>query len=142
MVALVVSMVALLLGVGLVRWVGQRRPIGTPTTWGEAMVGALWVFLLMFLAYGVVPHQWLTWADTELSWRSDRFLAGPGAVLLELPFEVSYRALRDIVVVGIYGAFIVGQVVLWAQWQRRGQTKAPAALTATSSFGRPLVKGV
>ncbi len=139
MVALVTSIVFLVLGVLLIEIVGRRRPIGTLTTWGEAMVGAFWVFTLAFVAYGVVPHQWLTMADNEWNWRSDRFVSGPGAIVERLPFEVTYRALRDIVVVGIYVAMVAGMLLLWARWQKRGMEK-PKALAETSAFGRPLVK--
>ena len=50
---------------------------GTPLTWGEAMVAATYVFFLMFWVYGVVPHQWLTWAQNELKWRSDAIARRP-----------------------------------------------------------------
>ena len=33
------------------------------------MLGSVYVFGVFFLAYGVVPHQWLTHADNELDWR-------------------------------------------------------------------------
>ena len=29
----------------------------------------MYVFGLLFVAYGVVPHQWITHADSELGWR-------------------------------------------------------------------------
>jgi hypothetical protein len=38
---------------------GKRRKAGQPTTWGEAMVGAVYAFFVMFLAFGVVPHQFI-----------------------------------------------------------------------------------
>ena len=33
----------------------KRRPKGTPISWGEAMLAAVYVFGTMFLAFGVVP---------------------------------------------------------------------------------------
>ena len=53
----------------------KRRPVGTPLTWGEAMVAATWAFFLMFWVYGVVPHQWLTMADAEWNWRRQNWPA-------------------------------------------------------------------
>ena len=50
---------------------GAARP-ARPLTWGEAFVAATFVFALLFMAYGVVPHQWLAWADNELGWRNDK----------------------------------------------------------------------
>ena len=34
---------------------GKRRPVGTQSTWGEAMVGSVYTFFVLFLAFGVVP---------------------------------------------------------------------------------------
>jgi len=54
-----------------------RRPVGTPLTWGEAMVAAVFVFFVMFWAYGVVPHFWLAWADGDLHMTPNRYFAIP-----------------------------------------------------------------
>jgi hypothetical protein len=129
-------------------WYGDRRPVGTPVTWGEAMVGSAWVFFLAFMAYGIVPHQWLTLAENEWSFRADRILELWGLVRPIsqggwFPFDITYRAISDTVAVLIYGVFIGAQVWLHFRWQNRTQrqdAKAKAALEATSSFGRPLIK--
>src|SRR5438105_1246854 len=117
MVAFCASILILIAGCAIVFFVGSRRPPGTPITWGEALVGATFVFGLMLLAYGIVPNQWLKWADNELLWRPDRIMfaasakwpiiftgakasteaaAGRGRILF------TYQALRDIVVTLIY----------------------------------------
>lgn len=117
----------------------SRRPVGTPLSWGEALVAGLYLFGAMFLIYGVVPHQWLNFADNELRWRSDKILMGPGDIFDKaLPFTLTYQVIRDILATGIYGVGLVGQGLLWTWWQRRGQTK-PKELP-TSAYGRPLVK--
>ncbi len=139
MVALVLSTVLLVLGTAAVLAYARRRPPGKGVTWGEAMVAAVFVYLLMGLAYGIVPHQWLTFADNELGWRSDKIVYGPGNVLSNIPFTISYQVIRDIIAAGIYIVFLGGQIALWAIWQGRG--KAKQRELATSSFGRPLVKG-
>jgi hypothetical protein len=137
-VALVVSLVALGLCVGAIVAYSRRRPPGSPATWGEAMGAAVFVYFTMFLAYGIVPHQWLAWADNELNWRADKILYGPGDLVAKLPFTVTYQVLRDIIAAGLYVVFLGGMVVLWSMWQNRGKTK-PAELPV-SSYGRPLVK--
>jgi len=139
LVALVVSAALLFLGTAAVLAFARRRPPGKGVTWGEAMVAAAFVYLLMGLAYGIVPHQWLTFADNELGWRSDKIVYGPGNVLSNIPFTITYQVIRDIIVAGIYIVFLGGQIALWAVWQGRG--KAKQRELATSSFGRPLVKG-
>ena len=79
MVAFVGSVALSIVMTAAILWYAKRRPVGTPVSWGEAMFAATYVFLLMFWAYGVVPHQWLTWADNELGWRSDAYLLGPNS---------------------------------------------------------------
>ncbi len=118
----------------------RRRPVGAPLTWGQAMVASVWAFFLMFWWYGVVPHQWLTWADNELNWRKDKGLYGPGNIVDNLlPFDVNYLIVRDVIVVGIYGVILAGAVVLWMVWQNRGKRK-PSTDVVPSRYGRPLVK--
>ena len=121
----------------------KRRPIGTPLSWGQAMAAAVYAFFVMFLAYGVVPHQWLTHAGNELNWRADRFVVGPELgskhLLKYLPFNVTRQAVGDIVAATIYIVFFGLQIFVWVWWQKRG-TKKAGAKELTSSYGRPLVK--
>ncbi len=149
MAALLTStLVAILMSVGVFAY-ASRRPVGTPVTWGEAMVGAVYVFFLAFLAYGVIPHQWLTLAENEWEFRADRILFGKGDILKPisqggwLPFDITYRAISDTIAVLFYVVFLGLQIWMWARWQNRGvrsEAQAKAALARTSSFGRPLIK--
>lgn len=139
MVALVLSTLILLAGAAAVVVYATRRPAGSFLSWGEAMLAAVYIFLLMGLAYGIVPHQWLTFADSELGWRSDKILVGLGGILeTALPFTLTYEVIRDVIAAGIYIVFLGAQLALWAIWQGRGQVRQRAL--PTSSFGRPLVK--
>jgi hypothetical protein len=138
-VAFVVSFAIAIAGIAAVVLYGRRRPVGAPVTWGEAIVAANFAFFLMFWAYGVVPHQWLTFANNEWQWTPTKGLVGPGGVLEDaLPFTLDYEKLRDLVVVVIYGIFLVAHVWLWAWWQDRA--KARPAEIETSTYGRPLVR--
>lgn len=151
MAAFVSSMIILFLGVALCMYVGARRPLGTPLTWGEAMVAGTYAFGLMLLAYGIVPHQWLTYADNELLWRPDKLLVGissagvvwgddakslggTGRVL------INYQAIRDIIATVLYVVFLGGQMYLWAIWQKRGRKKPGDVEEARSRFGRPVLR--
>ncbi|MEX2658708.1 MAG: hypothetical protein WD232_03350, partial [Acidimicrobiales bacterium] len=111
---------------------------GAPLSWGEAMLAAVFVFFLMGLAYGIVPHQWLTYADNELGWRSDKITLGPGNILTNIPFTITYEVIRDFIAAGIYIVGLAVHVAMWAIWQGRGKVKQREL--PTSSFGRPLVK--
>jgi len=163
MVAFLTSLVIVVVITVAVMQYGKRRPVGTPLTWGEAMFGAAVVFFAIFLIYGVVPHQWLAYADSELGWRSDKvgIPTGPlgvvfghtentlfsnegnvlfpeGVPLMNGYFVITAQAVRDVVAAGIYIVALGLQMWLWSKWQNRGKVK-PKEIP-TSAFGRPLVK--
>ncbi|HUF83534.1 MAG TPA: hypothetical protein VMQ81_02970 [Acidimicrobiia bacterium] len=111
------------------------------TTWAEAMAGAVAVVVLFTLAYGVIPHEWLEFANSYLNMSSDRFIGWAGERLVKLP----YSAIRDTVAALIYVVAIGANVVLWMRWQERlapkpepAEGEAAAQVVRTSRFGRPL----
>jgi hypothetical protein len=122
-----------------------RRPKPElPATWAQSMLGATAVFALFLLIYGVVPHEWLTWADSGLNLREDRILFDTGPVG---QIEFSGRAARDIVAMMIYIFGLGVNTWMWIAWQKRGSAKPkPAAAAATpepagtSAFSRPVTK--
>jgi len=150
-----VALFAFLVGVAVIFFVGRRRPPGTPLTWGEAMVAATWVFGVLLLAYGVVPNEWMKWADNGLLWRPDRiwfavstkmpvFFTGTNAAVEAAAGRgriiVSFQALRDIIAAGIYILMLAAQVWLWIVFQKRGRKAATTDVARTSTFGRPVVR--
>jgi hypothetical protein len=148
-VAFVGSLVILGASIGLIMWYAGRRPAGTPLTWGEGMFAGVFVFWVFFWAYGVVPHQWLSWADSGLKWRADRFgiplgpfgkgenslipiLGNKNNVLIEdglkfplLPgsgrIMITKEAIRDIIAATLYIILLGGQIWIWSWWQNRGK---------------------
>jgi hypothetical protein len=124
--------------------IGKRRPIAKAATWGEAMIGSVYTFFVMFLAFGVVPHQFIDHADKELGWRKDKLLYGPFDILNakanggNFPFTLSYEAIRDIAVVVIHVYFIGLMIYMFVWWQKRGEKVTKEI--ETSSYGRPLVR--
>jgi hypothetical protein len=119
-----------------------RRPKSElPPTWAQSMLGAVAVFGLFLLIYGVVPHEWLTWADSKLGLREDKILIDTWAI------DFSGRALRDMVATFIYIFFLGVNTWMWIAWQKRGTAKPKPAATAatpepagTSAFSRPVTK--
>ena len=143
MTALIVSTVISLLMAGLLAWFYAREGAGNDMTWGHASVLSVYVMFLLFLVFGIVPHQWLTLAENEWSFRADRIWDAWGLITAQsqggwFPFEITYRVLSDSVAALIYIAFLVGMVVMWIQWQGRGATKKVEL--PSSTYGRPLVK--
>jgi hypothetical protein len=110
------------------------------------MVGAVYVFFLAFLAYGVIPHQWLQLAENELSWRADRTVWGPGNVVQPqsqggwFPFDVTYRTISDSLAAVFYVVFLGVQIWLWSRWQNRDKRADPGQQVVRSTYGRPLIK--
>jgi hypothetical protein len=161
-VAFLVSLLLSLAMVGIIVRVGRTRPVGTPLTWGEAFAASVFVFLLLFMLYGVVPHQFLAWADNELGWRNDKIgiPLGPLGSALEgklgakegvlfpegipLPnghFIITAQVLRDIIAATLYIVFLLIQIKMWLWWQKRDQRKPGDQQELTSAYGRPLVRG-
>lgn len=126
--------------------IGKRRPVGKPLSWGEAMVAAVYAFGVMFLAFGVVPHQWIDHADKNLGWSKDKLIYGPGGILKPQsaggwnPITLQYEAVRDIVVVLLHVIFFGLIIFIWSWWQKRGRVVAAGTDIETSSYGRPLVR--
>jgi hypothetical protein len=152
--AFLVSLFATLLLMYLGVFWGKRRKPGTPLSWGEAMAAAGYVFLVLFMAFGVVPHQWLVHVQNGLGWRADKIVYGPGGLFRShvnckltssggrdcgfFPFDINYLQVGDAIVGGIYVFFLGMQIYMFGWWQKRGKTTSTAV--ATSAFGRPLVK--
>lgn len=135
-----VSLALVVLGFAVFFVLLKRPRSELPPTWGQAMVAAMAVFAMFMLGYGVVPHEWLTWADSNLGLREDKIL------LDTYPIKVSGRAVRDVVATVIYVVFLALNVVVWGKWHKRGQVKPAKPVVATpvpagtSAFSRPVTK--
>jgi hypothetical protein len=136
-----ISLLLCLISFAVFMWMVRRPKSELPTTWAQAMLGGAAVFALFLLIYGVVPHEWLTWADSSLGLREDKILIDTWAI------DFSGRALRDIVATVIYIVGLAINTWMWIAWQKRGSAKpkpAKAAATpepaGTSAFSRPVTK--
>lgn len=147
--AIIVDLVLLFWFVHTVLLVASRppKPAGYKATWAECYLGAVGTFAVMALAYGVVPHEWMTFANGYLRWGdTSKFVWQSSQDMLffpwHWPFNLDYPAVRDIVVSGLYGVLLGANIALFAQWQKRNQVveAPPADTTPTkrSRFGRPL----
>lgn len=147
MVAFVVSLLITAVMVGMFYGYAARRPVELGASWGEAMLWSAFMFTFIFWIYGVVPHQFLTWADNELNWRPDKILHGPYDIVKPqadggwLPLTLTYLVIRDILVVILYNILLGLNIKMFMDWQNRGDKKAKAdAVVPASDYGRPLLK--
>ncbi len=141
MVAFIASLVATAVMMGILLRVAKTRDPKQPLTWAEAFLAAVFVVTLLLVVYGIMPNQWLLWADNELNWRKDAFFFGENGIQffgrgrILIPKEV----LRDIIASLIYVVALVAHVYMWLWWQRRGKAKPAAAQPKESAFGRPVL---
>jgi hypothetical protein len=138
--AFATALILALLGDLAIVLYSKRREPGRFLSWGEAMLATGFAFVMFNLWYGVIPHQWITLADNEWGWRSDRILLEPMSIgsFTVQPLTVSYQAARDIVVLLIYGVALSLHIFHWAQWQDRAKPKE--TVVPTTTYGRPLAR--
>ena len=148
MTEFIVSLVVIFGAIRIYHWYEKRTPITKRFTWGEAMIATTYVFGMLFMANGVVPHFWLQWADSGLQWRADVILQGPHIPFISpsldvfdpegnlvgteplgiiasqqdggwFPFRIPYLIIRDLVSVLIYNVFLGATIFYWHHWQSR-----------------------
>lgn len=145
MAALVTSIIASLLLTGVILWWGKRTAVDYVDTWGTAMVLATVVFFQLFLVFGIVPHQWLTLAENEWSFRADRLWDAWGLLTAQsqggwFPFDITYRTLSDSIAALIYIVYLGAMIKMWIDWQGRDKKATETTEVVSSTYGRPLVK--
>lgn len=113
-------------------------------TWARATVAGMiaWVTLVFF--FGMVPSEWLNYAQTDLDWSSQRIaLTIPPVLVLGNTVEISYAVIKDSISMGYHLVMIGVGVVLALQLQKikEGRPASAAPVEKKSPYGRPLVKG-
>lgn len=114
-----------------------------PATWAQAMAGAVFVFALFILGYGVIPSEWIIFANAYLQWDETQFILNQNSIV---PFDITRNVARDVVAVLIYVFFLGTNLALWSLWQKRKTAderaaEAPAEEAAgTSPYGRPVTR--
>lgn len=139
---LIWSLVLMAIGLAIVFYLMKRPKPDRPATWAECMLGAVGVLALMTIAYGVIPHEWITFSDGYLRWDTTRYVvrSGQEVLFVKFPFDVNQQAVRDVVASGIYIVFLGLNLFLFVKWQDRGKVDDAAAAETpkVSRFGRPL----
>lgn len=142
---LIWSLVLVFIGIGITFALMRRPKPNRSATWAECMAGAVGVFAMMTLAYGVIPSEWITFSDSYLQWDTTHFVVRSGQEFgpFDFPFDINQQAVRDIVAATIYIVFFGLNLMLFVQWQQRGKVdETPVEDTPrTSRFGRPLRRG-
>jgi hypothetical protein len=91
-----------------------------PATWAATIVGGMFVLAMMVLAYGTIPHEWLTFASSYLNFSKATFIVREGQLPGNLPpFDIPKSAFVDGVAALMYIVFIGLNVYLFSAWQKR-----------------------
>lgn len=127
-------------------------------TWAEAMAGAVAVLAAMFLLYAIVPHEWISYADSRLGMTKDEIFLQHGykgkdfwmftITSVPFPFTITWEVISDMITMGIYTVFLVGNLLLFKMWQQRPVETEDAEVVndvvetpaGKSRYGRPLLK--
>lgn len=120
-------------------WVLNQR-----MTWARATLAALIAWVALVFYFGMVPSEWLNFAQTDLEWSSQRFaLTLPPFLLLGNEVQISYAVIKDAIQAGYSTTMLVGAAVLALQIQKMKDGRPASAQPAEkkSPYGRPLVKG-
>jgi hypothetical protein len=143
----------------------MRRPKSTePATWAASIAGAFYVWIMMTLAYAIIPHEWIIFANSYLQWGKDKFFLEQDQIATNLPpFSVARYVVSDMIAAGFYVVFGVLNVYLFAKWQKRKVAEPVVAVegdetpeadpltgpfsrlrrraSRTSAYGRPVTTG-
>ena len=113
-------------------------------TWARATAAAFITFVALVFYFGIVPSEWLNFAQTDLDWSSQRvFLAIPPWLVLGNEVAISYAAVKDSIQMGYsLGLLAVGAVLaIQIQKIKEGRPASAAPAEKKSPYGRPLVRG-
>lgn len=120
-------------------WVLNQR-----MTWARATVAAFVTFFALVFYFGMVPSEWLNFAQTDLDWSSQRVaVAIPPVLVLGNTIEISWAVLKDSIQMGYSLGLLGFAAVLAIQIQRMkdGRPTGAGPVEKTSPYGRPLVRG-
>lgn len=113
-------------------------------TWARATVAGMIAWLALVFFFGMVPSEWLNFAQTDLDWSSQRvFLVIPPWLVLGNDVELSYAMVKDSISMG-YHIVMLGVAAVFAiqiQKIKEGRPASAAPVEKKSPYGRPLVKG-
>src|SRR5437763_1374524 len=107
-------------------------------TWAQCVIGAMFVWAMFALGYGVIPHEWLTFGNSYLNFDSSSFLLHKNRIL---PFDITRDKFLDAVAALIYVVVLGLNVAFFAAWQKRKVAEPAAEGEAPASASGPLTGG-
>jgi hypothetical protein len=124
---------------GVFLWILNQR-----MTWSRALFAGFVTWLELVIIFGMVPSEWLSYAQTDLDWSSQRIaFTIPPVLVLGNTVEVSYAVIKDSISMGYHIVMLVvaGVFALQVQKMNQGRPASAEKPEKKSPYGRPLVKG-
>lgn len=113
-------------------------------TWARATTAAVIVWAALVFYFGMVPSEWLNFAQTDLEWSSQRAaLTIPPFLVLGNTVEINYAMIKDSIQMG-YSLGLLGFAAVLAiqiQKMKDGRPAGAQPVEKKSPYGRPLVRG-
>lgn len=120
-------------------WVLNQR-----MTWARATVAAFIAWVALVFYFGMVPSEWLNFAQTDLDWSSQRVAVTiPPLLVLGNSVDISWAVIKDSIQMG-YSLGMLGFAAVLAiqiQKMKEGRPASAAPAEKKSPYGRPLVRG-
>lgn len=113
-------------------------------TWARATVAGMIAWLALVFFFGIVPSEWLNYAQTDLDWSGQRVAVTiPPILVLGNTVEISWAVVKDSISMGYHLVMLGVAAVLALQLQKikEGRPASAAPAEKKSPYGRPLVKG-
>jgi hypothetical protein len=112
-----------------------------PATWAQTMLGAMFVWFMFALGYGVIPHEWLTFGNSYLNFDSSSFLIHRGQWASNLPpFDITRDKVIDTGAAVIYVIVLGINIAFFAAWQKR-KVAEPATDGEAATDSGPITGG-
>jgi len=113
-------------------------------TWSRALFGAFLAWIELLLLFGIVPSEWLSLAQTDLDWSTQRIaFTIPPALVLGNDVAISWGVVKDTIST-VWHLVMIPAVAIFAlevQKMYDGRPAAAEKVEKRSPYGRPLVKG-
>jgi hypothetical protein len=144
---LIWAVVIFVIGLAVIGFLARRPTPAEPPSWAQALLGALGAVALMIIAYGTIPHEWISYANSYMRWGTATYVMRKNRFI---HFDINKQTANDGIAALIYGVMLVGNIKLFQIWQKRpvaapapdDASAAEAQPAGTSAYGRPMTAKV
>jgi len=113
-----------------------------PATWAQVVIGAMFVWFMFALGYGVIPHEWLTFGNSYLNFDSSSYLVHRSQIVNNLPpFDITRDKVVDAVAALIYVIVLGLNIYFFSAWQKRKVAEPATESETTETEASPITGG-